>query len=132
MPRHPILATAPSLDAVEPLSADHAVTLDIVWRELSALGGYFDPTDREATVRDAMLGQCLDVIERMGGRDPLERRREAAADLGLVAAAHQRGGLLASILPDATARGLAAGMTAAVCLGIGLVSASLLRMHGVL
>ena len=73
-----ILRIAPSLDAVEPAAPVQAHILDAVWHALNALGGTFDPSDREAAARDAMLGQCIAVVERMGGRDPLARDREAA------------------------------------------------------
>lgn len=40
--------------------------------------------------------------------------------------------ILADLLPDATARGLAAGLTLYVLTGIGLGVASVLRMKGML
>ncbi|WP_264046955.1 hypothetical protein [Methylobacterium flocculans] len=44
--------------------------IDWAFREIDALGGWFDPKDREAVARDEMLRQVLAILERHGAVDP--------------------------------------------------------------
>jgi hypothetical protein len=44
--------------------------IDRAYREIDALGGWFDPKDREAAARNDLLEQILAILERHGAVDP--------------------------------------------------------------
>ena len=44
--------------------------IDRAFREIDALGGWFDPKDREAAARNDLLEQVLAILERHGAVDP--------------------------------------------------------------
>lgn len=44
--------------------------LDKAWEEINALGGYVAPNDEVGKGYDKAIGDALDIIERLGGRDP--------------------------------------------------------------
>lgn len=52
------------------LIAAGARPIDRAFREIDALGGWFDPKDRDAVARDEMLRRVLAILERHGAVDP--------------------------------------------------------------
>ena len=54
----------------EIIAASATRPIDRAYREIDALGGWFDPQDREAAARDELLCKVLAILERHGAVDP--------------------------------------------------------------
>ena len=48
--------------------------LDAVWTAVNSLGGTFAPTDEWARGYNDAIEEILNIIERLGGCDPLTRQ----------------------------------------------------------
>lgn len=63
-----------ALDKVHAIGRRDA--LDDAWREINAQGGYASPDDLEGTAHNKAVLAALDIIEGLGGMDPLQRGKE--------------------------------------------------------
>ncbi len=50
--------------------------LDEAWHLINAQGGYSAPDDIAGTAHNEAIGVALDIIEKLGGMDPLQRGKE--------------------------------------------------------
>mgnify|MGYP001012716841 CR=1 FL=1 len=49
--------------------------LDTAWKEINALGGYYDEGDEYGRGFNEAIGSALDIIESLGGMDPVKRKK---------------------------------------------------------
>jgi hypothetical protein len=57
-------------------SAESAMSeLDKAWQEINALGGHVAPDDDHGLGYIKAIGDALDIIEKLGGKDPLQNSR---------------------------------------------------------
>ena len=50
--------------------------LDEAWHLINALGGYVSPGDLAGNAHNKAVLDALDIIEKLGGMDPLQRGKE--------------------------------------------------------
>jgi len=55
-----------TLDPNEVSPRDRNIPLNAAYREINALGGIFDATDKMAVALDAQLGIILEILEKHG------------------------------------------------------------------
>lgn len=47
--------------------------LDLAWERINALGGFADPDDKRGNGVNWAVERALNIIEELGGKDPLSR-----------------------------------------------------------
>jgi hypothetical protein len=60
------------------LPRDPITPLDLAWEQINALGGV--PTNEIEEAQCHTINQCLDIIEKLGGSDPIGRRGAVSQD----------------------------------------------------
>lgn len=51
--------------------------LDLAWEKVNALGGYVGPDDAVGQAAKVIVNNALEIIEQLGGSDPLRKRAPA-------------------------------------------------------
>ena len=69
-----IITTIPR--GVDAHRAGYRAGLDNAWHEINAKGGYVSPGDLAGNAYNKAILDALNIIENLGGMDPLKRGKE--------------------------------------------------------